>query len=123
MVAAINLPAAALSAVLDEVERRTRKPYGVSFLIPFLEDRSLVEMAAARAKLVDFFYGDPDPSLIEPVHAAGALASWQVGSLEEARKAADAGCDLVVAQGIEAGGHVRGQLALLPLLSEVVDAL
>ena len=40
-------------------------------------------------------------------HAAGALASWQVGSREEARAAEDAGCDFFIAQGVEAGGHVR----------------
>src|SRR5213079_183863 len=33
--------------------------------------------------------------------------------------ARDAGCDVIVAQGIEAGGHVRGTLGLLPLLDEV----
>ena len=46
-------------------------------------------------------------------------ASWQVGSADEARAARDAGCDLVVAQGVEAGGHVRGTLGVLPLLDEV----
>jgi nitronate monooxygenase len=123
MVAGISLPSEALSAVLDEVENRTQQPYGVNFLMPFLEDRGVVEVAASRAGLVDFFYGDPDPSLVELVHRGGALAGWQVGSTEEARAAGDAGCDVVVAQGVEAGGHVRGRLALLPLLSEVLDAV
>ena len=49
--------------------------------------------------------------------------SWQVGSLVEARAAADAGCDVVVVQGNEAGGHVRGHSALLPLLSAVLDSV
>jgi NAD(P)H-dependent flavin oxidoreductase YrpB (nitropropane dioxygenase family) len=46
---------------------------------------------------------------------------WQVGSTEEAARAVDAGCDLVVAQGTEAGGHVRCELGLLPLLDAVLD--
>ena len=50
------------------------------------------------------------------------MAAWQVGDAEEARRAQDAGCDLVVAQGVEAGGHVRGTIALLPLLDAVLDA-
>ena len=46
-----------------------------------------------------------------------------MGSVEEARAAAAAGCDIVVAQGVEAGGHVRGRLGLLALLDGVLDAV
>ena len=53
------------------------------------------------------------------MHAGGARAGWQVGSADEARAARNTGCDVIVAQGIEAGGHVRGTLGLLPLLDEV----
>jgi len=45
---------------------------------------------------------------------------WQVGSLDEALAAVDAGADIVVVQGTEAGGHVRGYAELLPLLTSVV---
>lgn len=126
MVAAVMLPAPALSEILDEVARRTQGVFGVNFLMPFLDPHTtteLVELAAAKASLVDFFYGDPDPSLVKTVHAGGALASWQVGSVDEACTAAEAGCDVIVAQGVEAGGHVRGQLGLLPLLDGVLDAV
>jgi nitronate monooxygenase len=57
------------------------------------------------------------------VHAGGALACWQVGSRDEALAAARAGCDLIVAQGVEAGGHIRGRIGLFPLLAEVLDAV
>jgi nitronate monooxygenase len=119
MVAAVTLPAPALSAILDDVAGKTTRPFGVSFLMPFL-DSECVEMAASRVRLVDFFYGDPDPELVKLVHEGGALASWQVGSPEEAAAAAGAGCDVVVAQGVEAGGHVRGRTELLPLLEQVL---
>jgi len=79
--------------------------------------------AASRARVVEFFYGEPDRSLVELVHQGGGLASWQVGSADEARRAVDAGCDLVIVQGVEAGGHVRGRTALLPLLDEVLDVV
>ena len=49
------------------------------------------------------------------------MAGWQVGSTDEARAAVDAGCDFVIAEGIEAGGHVRGELPLLLLLDEVLN--
>jgi NAD(P)H-dependent flavin oxidoreductase YrpB (nitropropane dioxygenase family) len=61
--------------------------------------------------------------VIERIHDGGALAFWQVGSLREAKAAADAGCDVVVAQGLEAGGHVRGTTPLLDLLAQVVPAV
>jgi len=107
---------------LEALRSRTAGPYGVNFLIPFL-DLDGVEVAAARARLVEFFYGDPDEALVARVHAGGALAGWQVGSAGEARAAAAAGCDLVVAQGVEAGGHVRGVLGLLPLLDQVLGVV
>lgn len=53
------------------------------------------------------------------MHAAGARAGWQVGSPVETRAARDAGRYVIVAQGVEAGGHVRGTVGLLPLLDEV----
>jgi NAD(P)H-dependent flavin oxidoreductase YrpB (nitropropane dioxygenase family) len=105
--------------VLDDLRSRTRGAIGVNFLIPFL-DPAVLEVAAPRARVIEFFYGDPDPALVRVAKSGGALASWQVGSADEARAAVDAGCDLVVAQGVEAGGHIRGSLGLLPLLSEVL---
>ena len=122
MVGAILYPPPVLAAILDAVRAQTGGVFGVNILMPFL-DRACVEVAVARARVVEFFYGDPDASLVDLVHAGGALAGWQVGSQDEARRAADVGCDFVVAQGVEAGGHVRGSLALLPLLSEVLEVV
>jgi NAD(P)H-dependent flavin oxidoreductase YrpB (nitropropane dioxygenase family) len=106
----------ALSAHLDVVG--PGRPIGVNFLVPFLDPAGL-EIAAERSPLVEFFWGWPTADLVEVVHAGGARAGWQVGSADEARAARDAGCDLVIAQGIEAGGHVRGSLPLLALLDQV----
>jgi NAD(P)H-dependent flavin oxidoreductase YrpB (nitropropane dioxygenase family) len=96
---------------------------GANILLPEEMPPATVEAAAKHARVVDFFWGDPDPALVELVHREGALASWQVGSLEEALAAERAGCDFIIAQGIEAGGHVRGRISLLALLDEVLDGL
>jgi NAD(P)H-dependent flavin oxidoreductase YrpB (nitropropane dioxygenase family) len=116
-------------APLDVVEHRlariqelTSKSFGVNLLIPYM-DLEILERSVRAARVIDFFWGDPDPALISRVHEAGALASWQVGSVEEAVAAEAAGCDFIIAQGNEAGGHIRGTVALLPLLSEVLDAV
>jgi NAD(P)H-dependent flavin oxidoreductase YrpB (nitropropane dioxygenase family) len=111
-----------LGTSLDTAARQTDAPLAVNFLMPFL-DRDAVEVAAAKARLVEFFYGEPDPTLVDLVHAGGALAGWQFGSADEARAAVEAGCDLVIAQGVEAGGHVRGTTGLLPLLDAVLDTV
>jgi nitronate monooxygenase len=123
MVPAQMLPADALAGLLGDLAGRTDGVVGVTFLLPFGADPACVEVAAARARLVDFYYGDPDPALVARVHDGGALASWQAGSVAEARAAADAGCDLVAVQGMEGGGRIRGNVALLPLLAEVLDAV
>ena len=95
-------------------------PIGVTFLMPYF-DRAALDVAASVADLVDFFYADPDPELVDVVHRAGKPASWQVGSVAEAVAAETAGCDLVTVQGVEAGGRNRGDVALLPLLSQTLD--
>ncbi len=125
------LPAAGFGSFAARLEALDRQlavaggshgPYGCNFLMPFL-DRGDVEVAAERAALVEFFYDEPDADLVELVHAAGTRAAWQIGSVDEARMAVDVGCDVVIAQGVEAGGHVRGERSLVPILDEVRSAL
>jgi nitronate monooxygenase len=113
----------AVEARLDKVERHTRKPYGANFLIPMLDQPDAVQAAARKARVIDFFWGLPDAELVRLAHKGGALVSWQVGSLEEAVAAEKAGCDFIIAQGIEAGGHIRGKLGVLQLLAQTVDAV
>jgi nitronate monooxygenase len=110
----------ALSAHLDVVPEDA--PIGVNFLVPFIDPAALEE-AAARSSLVEFFWGVPTATTIDLVHAGGARGGWQVGSVDEALAARDAGCDVIVVQGTEAGGHVRGTIGLLPLLDEVRGAV
>ncbi len=105
---------------LDKLTSLTSKPFGVNLLIPML-DREILAYSAPKARVIDFFWGDPDPELVRVVHEAGALASWQVGSVAEAVAAEKAGCDFIIAQGVEAGGHIRGTLGMLPLLTQVLD--
>ena len=87
---------------------------GATFIVPFL-DPDRIGFVADRLRVVEFFYGWPDPALV----AAAPCVGWQVGSADEARAAADAGCAYVIAQGIEAGGHVRGRQAMVEVLDEV----
>ncbi|MBA3764544.1 MAG: nitronate monooxygenase [Actinobacteria bacterium] len=111
-----DLPAPLVSSNINAVPADAA--IGINFLVPFL-DPSVLELASAAMPYVELFWGDPDEALVATAHTGGALAGWQVGSAIEAQAAVDAGCDVVVTQGVEAGGHVRGTTGLLPLLDEV----
>ena len=93
----------------------------VNVLVCMPEQVDLIEVAAERVRLIDFFWGDPRSELVDRAHRGGALVSWQVGSVDEARLAEDAGCDVIIAQGTEAGGHVGGQVPLFELVEDVLD--
>lgn len=106
------------------VDGRTSAPYGVAFFGWDVANRAAdLDMAAEHVRVIDLFWGEPDAAVVERIHAGGALVFWQVGSGNEALAARDAGCDAVVVQGVEAGGHVRGTTPLLELLDEVVSRM
>ena len=123
-----GLNATTFARLLERTRQLTLRPFGVNFImragsVAAASPRAFIEQAAKVGKVVEFFYTDPSAEFVRIAHDCGALVSWQVGSREEALAAADVGCDLIVAQGIEAGGHVRGTVGLLSLLAEVLDAV
>src|SRR5579864_2155675 len=88
------------------------------------DDLATFESAAARLRLVEVFWTTPEPALVARARSAGAaFVAWQVGSLDQALAAEDAGCDFVITQGVEAGGHVRGTQPLTELLHAVCERL
>ena len=82
-----------------------------------------LELALRKGiKIIWLFWGDPRP-FIEKIHSHGAKVIVTVGSADEAKQAVDAGVDVIVTQGFEAGGHVWGNVATLPLVPAVVDVV
>jgi nitronate monooxygenase/enoyl-[acyl-carrier protein] reductase II len=75
-----------------------------------------------RVPLIVLFWGDPAP-FVADAHSRGIRLFVQVGSVAEAKAAAAAGVDAIIAQGVEAGGHVRSTTSLSTLLPAVVDAV
>jgi len=104
------------------VRRLTDRPFGVNLVLAFPIDDLLDACLGEGVPIISTFWGDP-ANVTERVHAAGALHLHTVGTAEEARRAVDAGVDVVVAQGWEAGGHVWGQVATMALVPAVVDAV
>ena len=100
----------------------TDRPIGVGFITHlFAVFPTLVEIAVEEnVPLVGFSFADPSP-YAERVKAVGGTVICQVQSMRHAREAMACGADILVAQGNEAGGHT-GTMALLPLLTQVIDA-
>lgn len=115
-VALIRREIAALRALSD-------KPFAVN-LIPAATSADLLkEQVAACLELkvpaISLFW-DVDAPLIAQLKDAGVLVIQQIGTPQQAEQALKAGVDILIAQGLEAGGHVWGQTTLLALLPEVV---
>ena len=110
------------AAVVREVAALTARPFGGNFILIEDHHRPLEQALEAGLRIASFMWGDPG-SYVRQVHDAGGIVLHTVGSAEEARRAVAAGVDVIVAQGWEAGGHVWGTVATLPLVPAVVDAV
>src|SRR6478735_3490004 len=112
--------------MVDEIRRvqaATAKPFGVD-LLTALPDQMLTNVEHLVAERVPVFVaalGVPR-EVIELCHAHNVLVVNMCGKVRHAVAAVEAGCDLVVAQGTEAGGHT-GTVATMPLVPQVVDAV
>ncbi|MDP4504944.1 NAD(P)H-dependent flavin oxidoreductase [Nonomuraea turcica] len=100
------------------------RPYGIGLMAWALPDHpgQLDAVLAARPSLVSVSYGDFAP-YVEPLRREGITVAVQAGTTDEARAAEQAGVDVIVARGGEGGGHGRDDVATLPLLQSVLDAV
>ncbi|MGX7758878.1 NAD(P)H-dependent flavin oxidoreductase [Streptomyces angustmyceticus] len=122
MLALTWTPAGEIPRILDRVRELTERPFGANLVLDFPVADRLDACLEGGVPVISTFWGDP-AGCTDRIRAAGAFHVHTVGSADEARHAADAGVDAVVAQGWEAGGHVRGLTATLPLVPAVVDAV
>jgi NAD(P)H-dependent flavin oxidoreductase YrpB (nitropropane dioxygenase family) len=107
---------------IRRVRALTDKPFGVNLILHFPVEDQVVVCLEERVPVLSFLWGDPTP-YVGRAHAAGVKVFHQVGSVVEAERAAAAGVDVIVAQGVEAGGHVAGEVSTLALVPRVVDAV
>ena len=111
-----------IGAVVRETAALTSRPFCGNLVLTEDRHRRLEAALDAGLRIVSLFMGDPG-SYIKQIHDVGGVVLHTVGSAEEARRAVASGVDVVVAQGWEAGGHVGGTVATLPLVPAVVDAV
>jgi NAD(P)H-dependent flavin oxidoreductase YrpB (nitropropane dioxygenase family) len=115
-------PPSAAANRMRRTQQLTDAPFAVNLGLAFPIDDQLDAALDCGVPIISTFWGDPAP--VHPrIAAAGAVHLHTVGSADEARAAVDAGVDVIVAQGWEAGGHVWGEVATLPLVPAVVDAV
>jgi enoyl-[acyl-carrier protein] reductase II len=108
---------------ISTVKAATSKPFGVDLLtaLPGQVEAGIDAVVTGGARLFVAGLGVPR-DVIELLHDHGVLVGSMCGKVRHAVSAVASGCDLVVAQGTEAGGHT-GQVATMALLPQVVDAL
>src|SRR5262245_38601943 len=107
---------------IRETRALTTRPFGVNLNLEFPQEERLEACLEEGVRVISFFWQDP-ARLVPRAKASGAIVLHTVGSAADARRAVDCGIDIVVAQGWEAGGHVRGTVATMPLIPAVVDAV
>ncbi len=109
-------------ARIRDLKRLTNKPFAVNLNLDFPQEERLEACIEEGVPAISFFWGDPS-RLVGRAKEGGAIVLHTVGSASEAKAAVQCGVDIVVAQGWEAGGHVRGTVATLALVPAVVDAV
>lgn len=100
----------------------TSRPFAVNLVTDFPQEERLEVCLEEGIPIISFFWRDPG-AMVKRAKAGGARVMYTVGNAEDARRAVDQGVDIIVAQGWEAGGHVRGTVATMPLVPAIVDVV
>lgn len=112
-----------IDAEVTALKAATEKPFAVN-LIPAATDPALLDAQITRCLGLGVtafsFFWDVVPEAVARVKDAGCLVLHQVGTLEAARQAEEAGADVIIAQGVEAGGHVHGRSPTMELTQAVL---
>ena len=118
----VGLPASLIGEQIRRTRALTSKPFLANLIIAVLQGDELAACFDAGLSILGFFGGDLRP-FVEDAHRRGIKVIPQVASVTEAVAAAEGGADAIIAQGVEAGGHVLGTTSLSVLLPAIVDAV
>ncbi|MEO8242737.1 MAG: nitronate monooxygenase [bacterium] len=111
-----------LRGQIRELQRLTHKPFAVNLNLQFPQAERLEACLQEGVKVISFFWGDPG-DMVATAQQGGAVVMHTVGSVKESLTSMTRGVDIIVAQGWEAGGHVRGKVSTMALVPAVVDAV
>ena len=120
-----NLSPDRIQKAAAAIRKNTTKPFALNFLIFSTEEEGFAAALAERPPHMAFAWPRPEQD-IEPyiarAHDIGCKVTFMAGGVDEAVRAAEAGADVIVAQGTEGGGHVSWMTSLT-LVPMVVDAV
>lgn len=122
---ATQLSPAEMAAEVAAIRAQTDRPFGLNFLLAFTEEARFAAALDLRPAVLSFAWPRPEQDLhayYARAHAVGALVMHMVSTAADARLAAAAGADVIVAQGTEGGGHV-GQMGTLVVVPQTVRAV
>jgi len=112
-----------LRVIVKKMKKSTAKPFSVNFITNFLSDAHLQVCIEEKVPIVSFHFGHPSRQVITQLKNQHIKVWEQVGSVEAAILADKDGVDLIIAQGVEAGGHNLGTLPTFVLVPQVVEAV
>lgn len=111
-----------LRAQIRELQGLTDKPFAVNLNLQFPQKERFVACLEEGVPVISFFRGDPG-DMVSAAKNRGTAVMHTVGSAKESQISVERGVDVVVAQGWEAGGHVRGKVSTMALVPAVVDSV
>ncbi len=117
------LPPSAVRSLVRDVKKATTHPFNVNFITLFVNEDHIHACIEEKVPIVSFHFGHPPKKFIDLLHHAKIKVWEQVGSVENAKKAVDDGIDLVIAQGVEAGGHNFSTVPAFILVPQIVEAV
>ncbi len=110
--------AAQIRRLIHATRAGSPRPFGVNFVLEWPQQERLRVALSEGIRIISTFWGSP-AGYVGMVHAAGGVLIHTVGSLDDAATAVAAGVDIIVAQGVEAGGHVHGVTPVQQLLRQI----
>ncbi|MCU7725178.1 nitronate monooxygenase [Actinoplanes sp. KI2] len=117
------LPPPAITQTIAAIRAGTPRPFHVNLITILTDEARIDAVGEAAPAAVSFHWGHPPRTWIDRLHEAGSKVFEQVGSVDDAKRAVDDGVDVIVAQGLEAGGHNFATLPTFALVPLVVDAV
>lgn len=117
------LPPQGVGDAITRAKALGAQRFHANIITPLANDACIDAFIKAAPPVVSFHWLHPQRAWIDRLQAAGIKVWEQIGSADAAKRAVDDGIDLVIAQGVEAGGHVRNGLATMALVPDVVDAV
>lgn len=116
------LPLPEIRNQLRSIRAQVQAPLHLNLITPFATEAHIDLCVGEGVNIVSFHWGHPPAGWRSRLRSGGIRIWEQVGSEEEARRAVDEGADLLIAQGMEAGGHCRSRLPTFVCTPAIVDA-